>query len=333
VTGFEDDLDRLDAWLADAAFRGAVPVVCGANGDMDTVASAVGLAAALPQAMACGRHLGRLAKRMVEAEQAPFRRLGRPTAWPTALGGLVVVDAAAPSQLDLDLPEGIPICVLDHHATDGWALGERDLSLRWPVSATTEIVTAYLARHHPEALTSPVRRLLMAGLITDTGRFKHAEASSFRSALTLLEDDAVDYRGLVDRIETDADLTSSDHGALVKGLQRATTTDAGPWRLVTTRAGSLEGRLASLLLGTGADVCFVVRHRDGKTRVTGRARATACGQGLHLGRLLEELATVHGGEGGGHDGAAGWTSSLDRVAAETAALAAVAATPRKEVNP
>ncbi|MGB1463134.1 MAG: hypothetical protein ACPG8Q_06335, partial [Candidatus Poseidoniaceae archaeon] len=124
MTGFEADLDRLHAWLADAASRGAVPVVCGANGDMDTVASAVCLAAALPQAMACGRHLGRLAKRMVEEEQAPFRRLGRPTAWPSALGGLVVVDAAAPSQLDVDLPEGIPICVLDHHATDGWALGE-----------------------------------------------------------------------------------------------------------------------------------------------------------------------------------------------------------------
>ena len=149
----------------------------------------------------------------------------------------------------------------------------------------------------------------------------------------MLEDDELDYRTLVDRIEADVDVTSSDHGALLKGLQRATTTDAGPWRLVTTRAGTLEGRLASMLLGTGADVCFVVRHRDGKTRVTGRARATACREGLHLGRLLEELAAVHGGEGGGHDGAAGWTSGLDRVAAETAALAAVAATPRHEVNP
>ena len=333
MTAFEADLDRLHAWLNEAASRGAVPVVCGANGDMDTVASAVALAAALPQAMACGRHLGRLAKRLVEDEQAPFRRLGRPTAWPSALGGLVVVDAAAPSQVDLDLPEGVPVCVLDHHATDGWPLGGQDLSLKWPVSATTEIVTAYLSRHHPAALTAPVKRLLMAGLITDTGRFKHAQASSFRSALTLLEDDELDYRTLVDRIEADVDVTSSDHGALLKGLQRATTTDAGPWRLVTTRAGTLEGRLASMLLGTGADVCFVVRHRDGKTRVTGRARATACREGLHLGRLLEELAAVHGGEGGGHDGAAGWTSGLDRVAAETAALAAVAATPRHEVNP
>ena len=333
MTTFEADLDRLHAWLSEATSRGAVPVVCGANGDMDTVASAVALAAAMPQAMACGRHLGRLAKRLVDEERAPFRRLGRPTAWPSALGGLVVVDAAAPSQVDLDLPEGVPVCVLDHHATDGWSLGDHDLSLRWPVSATTEIVTAYLSRHHHDALTAPVRRLLMAGLITDTGRFKHAQASSFRSALTLLDAGGLDYRTLVDRIESDVDVTSSDHGALMKGLQRATTTDAGPWRLVTTRAGTLEGRLASLLLGTGADVCFVTRHRDGKTRVTGRARATACREGLHLGRLLEHLATVHGGEGGGHDGAAGWTSGLDRVAAETAALAAVAATPRHEVNP
>ena len=332
MTASEADLDRLHAWLEAAAARGAVPVVCGANGDMDTVASAVALASALPQAMACGRHLGRLAKRLVDEEHAPFRRLGRPTAWPTALGGLVVVDAAAPNQLDLDLPEGVPVCVLDHHATDGWDLQDGDLSLRWPVSATTEIVTSYLAKHHPDALTPPVRRLLLAGLITDTGRFKHAGSSSFQSAVTLLGEDALDYRSLVDRIETDADLTSSDHGALVKGLQRATTTDAGPWRLVTSRAGTLEGRLASLLLGTGADVCFVVRHRDGKTRVTGRARATACREGLHLGHLFEALAERHGGEGGGHDGAAGWTSSLDRVAAETAALAAVATTARTEVN-
>ena len=331
MTTSEADLDRLHSWLKAAGERGAVPVVCGANGDMDTVASAVGLASALPQAMACGRHLGRLAKRLMDEEQAPFRRLSRPTAWPTALGGIVVVDAAAPSQLDLDLPDGVPLCVLDHHATDGWTLGEADLSLRWPVSATTEIVTAYLGRHQPEALTLPVRRLLMAGLITDTGRFKHAGSSSFQSAVALLEGEGMDYRALVDRIESDVDLTSSDHGALVKGLQRANTTDAGAWRLITTRAGTLEGRLASLLLGTGADVCFVVRHRDGKTRVTGRARANACRQGLHLGRLFEGLAEVHGGEGGGHDGAAGWTSALDRVAAETAALAAVASTSRSEV--
>ena len=66
--------------------------------------------------------------------------------------------------------------------------------------------------------------------------------------------------------------------------------------------------------------------------MTGRARAPACREGLHLGQLFEALAERHGGEGGGHDGAAGWTSSLDRVAAETAALAAVAATARTEVN-
>lgn len=329
MTDRVSDLDALHTWLSKAEGRGAVAVVCGANGDMDTVASAVALAASMPRAMACGRHLGRLAKRMVEEEGAPFRKMTRPTAWPVELGGIVAVDAAAPGQLDLDLPEGVPVCVLDHHATDGWDLGEGDLALRWPVAATTEIVTAYLTRHHPRALSTAVRKLLMAGLITDTGRFRHAQASAFETASLLLHDDAIDHRRLVEHLEEEDGVSASEHGALLAGLQRSTSTDAGPWRMVSTKAGTLEGRLASLLLGTGADLVVVLRHRDGKTRVTGRARASACREGLHLGRLFEHAASLHGGEGGGHDGAAGWTSSLDPVAAETAVLAAVAAVRRE----
>ena len=328
----EGDLGALHAWLQSAAERGALAVVCGANGDMDTVASAVGLAAAWPQAMACGRHLGRLAKRMVEEEGAPFRKMTRPTSWPVALGGIVVVDAAAPSQVDLDLPEGVPLCIIDHHDTHGWDLAGDDLSLRWNVSATTEIVAAYLHAHRPAALTPAVRRLLLAGLITDTGRFKHAEASAFATGALLLEDGGVDHRALVERLENEDAVSASEHGAMLAGLQRSKSTDAGPWRMVSTRAGTLEGRLASLLLGTGADLSIVLRHRDGKTRVTGRAKATACRAGLHLGRLFEAAAVQHGGEGGGHDGAAGWTSSLDPVAAETAVLAAVASVVREGVR-
>ncbi len=324
----EADLDALHDWLKAAGQRGAIAVVCGANGDMDTVASAVGLAASMPRAMACGRHLGRLAKRLVEHEGAPFRKMTRPTAWPVELGGIVAVDAAAPGQLDLDLPDNVPVCVLDHHATDGWVLGEHDLALRWPVAATTEIVTAYLTRHQPKALTPEVRRLLMAGLITDTGRFRHAQASAFHTANVLLAPDDIDHRTLVEHLEEEDGVSSSEHGALLAGLQRSKSTDAGPWRMVSTRAGTLEGRLASLLLGTGADLVIVIRHREGRTRVTGRARASACREGLHLGVLFEKAAEAHGGEGGGHDGAAGWTSSLDPVAAETAVLAAVASVKR-----
>ena len=78
MTDRVSDLDALHAWLSEAEGRGAVAVVCGANGDMDTVASAVALAASMPRAMACGRHLGRLAKRMVEEEGAPAQIFDSP---------------------------------------------------------------------------------------------------------------------------------------------------------------------------------------------------------------------------------------------------------------
>ena len=46
--------------------------------------------------------------------------------------------------------------------------------------------------------------------------------------------------------------------------------------------------------------------------------------------MMQELADKMGGEGGGHDGAAGWTGKTDRIAAETAFINILANTKRDE---
>ena len=46
--------------------------------------------------------------------------------------------------------------------------------------------------------------------------------------------------------------------------------------------------------------------------------------------MMQTLAKEHGGEGGGHDGAAGLTVSIDRIAAETAFINLLAKTRRSE---
>ena len=113
--------------------------------DMDTVGSAVALASSHTNLMACGVHTGRLASRLVAQHHAPFRHLktGHAT-WPSQLGGVIVVDAAAPDQTGVHLPD-VPICVLDHHATDGWDLGPADCSLKWDVRSTTIMVAGYFS--------------------------------------------------------------------------------------------------------------------------------------------------------------------------------------------
>jgi nanoRNase/pAp phosphatase (c-di-AMP/oligoRNAs hydrolase) len=328
---FTEELLRLHEWLSRATANGPVAVVTGKNGDMDTIGSAIALAASHPNMLAAGLHIGRVAQRMIERHKAPYRLLkSTQTGWPKHLAGVVVVDAAAPDQTGLTLPN-VPLCIIDHHATDGWSLGVDDLRLKWDVRSTTEVVGRYLQAHAPEALSPPVCEFLLAGLVTDTGRFRHANASSFSTASMLIERGGLDYQHFIQEME-DTTLTPSDRGAVLRGLQRADTTQAGPWTVLRTSAGTLEGKVASMLSGLGADAVVVTRHRDGRTRLTVRAPRTSVLAGLHMGEIMNVMAQSIGGEGGGHDGAAGWTGDVDPIEAETAFIDAVARAPRREVG-
>ncbi|GIQ96279.1 MAG: hypothetical protein CM15mP1_1750 [Methanobacteriota archaeon] len=65
-------LEDLASWIAVATTKGAVPVITGRNGDMDTIGSAIALASSHPNLMACGLHLGKLANRLCTELNAPF---------------------------------------------------------------------------------------------------------------------------------------------------------------------------------------------------------------------------------------------------------------------
>ncbi|MDA7845593.1 DHHA1 domain-containing protein [Euryarchaeota archaeon] len=326
----EAELHAFHAWLSAACERGPVPVLTGKNGDMDTVGSAIALAASNPNLMACGVHLGRTAKRVVEELQAPFRKIApERTSWPPSIGGIVIVDAAAAGQVGVDLPEGVPLCIIDHHATSDWALSENDINLQWDVRATTQIIDKYLLKFAPKARSEVVRKMLLAGLITDTGRFRHADGGAFESASQLLEESGIDYGSFLQFIESES-TSPSERGSLLRGLSRAKSIESGKWNIVHTYSGTLEGRLASMLIGTGAEIALVSRFRDGQTRLTARAPRSSTQHGVHLGNLMAAVAERIGGEGGGHDGAAGWSGKADRIAAESAFIAQVAIANRKE---
>ena len=123
--------------------------------------------------MACGLHLGRISKRVCVELGAPFRKISNSSDLPSNIGGIIIVDAASESQIGFDLPEGIPKCIIDHHESNSWQFSNSDLMIKMDVSATTEIIARYLINHSSTTLTEPVRKLLLAGLITDSGRFKH----------------------------------------------------------------------------------------------------------------------------------------------------------------
>jgi len=323
------DFTKLHEWINSASNRGAIPVVCGRNGDVDTIASGIALATTRQEMIACGIHQNRLAKKLVEQARAPFRMLSATNVnWPERIGGIITVDAASESQLGIELPKGVPICVIDHHATSDWVITSDDLEVRINASSTTEIVTDYLLRHAKDSLTNPVRKLLLAGLITDSGRFRHNDSRAFSTATMLLEGADFSYASLVEEMEEEQ-LTSSDFGAIIRGMQRVEKTQAGDWRLAYTRCGTQEGKLAGLILNTGADISLVSRTRDGSTRLTARARRSATEEGINLGEIMKNIAEKLGGEGGGHAGAAGMTSSSDKTRVESAFISAISAIDRR----
>ena len=323
------NLDELAAWIARAAEKGAVPVLTGRNGDMDTIGSAIALASSNPNLMACGLHIGKLAKRLCTELNAPFRKLAKDPSWPAKIGGIIIVDAASESQTGVDIPKGVPKCVIDHHDTCDWSFGELDLEIRSDARATTQIVFQYLKQNSPNSLTDEVRKLLLAGLITDTGRFKHADKASLECASQILDGAVFEYQEFVEHIQNEV-INSSERGAILKALSRCQSTECGVWNLVHTHAGIHEGKVAGILIQTGAEVALVSRFRDGETRLTARAPRSSTINGVHLGEMMQTLSETLGGEGGGHDGAAGWSGKTDRVAAESAFINLLALTRRNQ---
>jgi len=145
---------------------------------------------------------------------------------------------------------------------------------------------------------------LLVGIITDTGRFKHAQASSFRTVAEILERSDLDYAEALEvlsRVPTD----TSRRIALLRAASRAEIEWKGEWIVVTSEVGAFEGSAAMTLVEIGADVALVGGAHGDLCRISGRARRGAVLAGLDLSAILEEVGRAAGGSGGGHRGAAG----------------------------
>lgn len=325
------DASAVATWIEDRLAVGPVAVICHRNGDLDTVSSAVALARTYGGSMrACGVHVSRPAKALLSALGETLQPLDASgVRLPRALAGLIIVDTASPEQVGFRLPEGVPKAIIDHHGSGSdWSLETDDVQWIAPRGSTAEMVADVLAARDAPPLDDVTRRLLLAGIQADTGRFRHAGAASLRAAADLLEGSEINWPAFLESMER-IPLDRSQRVAIARGLARVEPRDAGPWYVLTSRAGSQEGRLASLMLGAGADVA-IVRKRlpEGGTRLTGRCTAEAREGGLDLGTLMHGLVGTLGGEGGGHAGAAGWSGPADPIQAESAALAALSATSR-----
>lgn len=219
---------------------------------------------------------------------------------------VVVVDTSTLAQLN-----GFPLknyAVIDHHATT--SLNENAaFSLHRNKRSAAEIVLGVL-----NIMGAPVMRraafALIAGIITDTGNFKHATSDSFKAVAELIELSGIEYSEVMDALSTFPQDISM-RIAFLKAAQRSVIERVDEWVIVTSQVSSFGGAAASNLISIGADVAFVASKEGDQVKMSARARKYAINAGVNLAKLMEEISVKYNGTGGGHEGAAGMDVSGD----------------------
>ncbi|VVB70572.1 manganese-dependent inorganic pyrophosphatase [uncultured archaeon] len=211
---------------------------------------------------------------------------------------VVVVDTSVRLQLG-DTPLA-KYALVDHHQDTGM-LHDALFFIQKPAKSTAEIVWTILRENGKTASRNMVLGLLV-GMISDTGRFKRATPSTFRTAAELLEAGGFDYEEAQSALSVPADI--SQRIASLKAASRAKIERKGPWLIATTEINSFEGSAAMALVELGADVAFAAGRHGNLVRISSRAGRDAARAGLDLAEIMRGIAEVHGGEGGGHKAAA-----------------------------
>jgi nanoRNase/pAp phosphatase (c-di-AMP/oligoRNAs hydrolase) len=269
--------------------------LCHRNADSDALASAFALKESIGGTIGVIEGCDRVASQI--ARHLNIEYIVNPT---NDYDLVVVVDTSTLIQLNGFLLK--TYAVIDHHATSSLN-ANAEFYLHRNKRSTAEIVLELL-----NSIGAPIMRraafALIAGIITDTGNFKHASADSFKAVAHLIELSGIEYSEVIDVLST-LPQDISMRIALLKAAQRATIERVSEWIIVTSQVSSFGGAAASNLITIGADVALVASRDNEIVKVSARARRCAINAGVNLARMMEEISMKFSGTGGGHEGAAG----------------------------
>lgn len=304
-------IDDLKPWITTLE-DGAIAVLSHKNGDMDTIGSATVLASWIgSRARATGLHADKISKRLLQRTGMKFRLIDKrhPTL-PRMLSGIIAVDTGGPSQVGVDIPQGIPLFVIDHHPSTSDEWPEKTMLLSSEASSTCQIILELILQDSGR-IPLEWAEMMYAGIVSDTGRFKHGSEDGHRSVVRLLDYSDLIPEDVLQTIEGNG-LPSDQRKRMLSSLASMEIHHCGGMLVATARSGSHESRIATSLVASGADASIVTKHlEDGNIRLTARASWLSISSGLDMGAIMTSLAMAKGGQGGGHTGAAGWSGKTN----------------------
>lgn len=224
---------------------------------------------------------------------------------------IIVVDAQSDSSLGYSGVQWCNATVIDHHSQTGACAAPRCF-IDPRATSSCELVWNLLGR--PEKISPDIGFALMAGIFADTGHLKRGTARTLANSSEILAASGLCLEDIQAAFDSAEDQDISRRISRLKGVQRMRFDRIGEWIVAATETGAFESAACHALLSIGADVAFTASQKEGSFRITGRANQAAIVAGISLGELFSAIATECGGEGGGHDGAAGLSGKGDAEA-------------------
>jgi nanoRNase/pAp phosphatase (c-di-AMP/oligoRNAs hydrolase) len=221
---------------------------------------------------------------------------------------IVVVDAQGDSSLGYVGVDWKNATIIDHHRDNTAELAPRYLIDEASTSAC-ELVWETMGR--PKKIDRRVGICLLAGIISDTGHLKRGTSRTLANASEILRASDLRLDDVQIVFDSADDQDSARRISRLKAAQRLKFDRIGEWVVAVTEIGAFESAACQALLSVGADVAFSGSQKEDGFRITGRANNAAVTAGVHLGDMFNSIAAECGGQGGGHDGAAGLSGKGD----------------------
>jgi len=194
--------------------------------------------------------------------------------------------------------------VIDHH-TENTLFSSALLYVRMDRTSTSEIVYEILKKIDAK-FDEKIITALIAGIITDTSRFKYANNQTMRTVCEMMNISEINLKELIGILEEPTlKYDRSRRIALLKAFQRMTYIDLGKAIIVKSNVNAYESDAAVLMITTIADIAVVGAQKEVEARVSTRARSWLVNLGLDLSKICRKIGKEFGGGGGGHPAAAG----------------------------
>jgi len=244
------------------------------NADVDAVASALSLKLFMERALGYERVVLASWGGPSKAARAAVERAGFSATW-VEVGevelpeAVVLVDVASTRQLGgfealvaKAESEGKPLYLVDHHAHNSLVKRVRAALYAPQCPSLSEALALVL----PEEVVREVSCLLLAGIVSDTGKFSRAARTTFLAAFKLTS--YCSYARALSLLAQEEEL--SERLASLKAMQRLVVEVKNDKIVAATHVGSYEGKVAAQIVSLGGDVVLVATSKEDGTKVVYR---------------------------------------------------------------